>query len=104
MRQRAVQQQSTAAGALLNVCRIVYRGWLALRWGPLMHLRGVRDEVLSDQLSDYEVEDRYTTAHVHTRSSRAAGDIGRASGMLHTEEVTGSNPVSPTVHKALLTT
>jgi hypothetical protein len=53
--------------------------------GLMRLLRGVRDEVLSDQLSDYEVEDGYTTAHVHTRSSLAAGDIGWASGMLHTE-------------------
>jgi hypothetical protein len=53
--------------------------------------------VLSDQLSDYEGEDGYTTAHVDIRSSRSARDFGRASGMLHTEEVTGSNPVSPTV-------
>jgi hypothetical protein len=52
--------------------------------------------VLSDQLSDYEGEDGYTTAHVDIRSSRSARDFGRASGMLHTEEVTGSNPVSPT--------
>jgi hypothetical protein len=59
--------------------------------------------VLSDQLSDYEGEDGYTTAHVDIRSSRSARDFGRASGMLHTEEVTGSNPVSPTPHKMLLT-
>ncbi len=52
--------------------------------------------MLSDQLSDYEGEDGYTTAHVDIRSSRSARDFGRASGMLHTEEVTGSNPVSPT--------
>jgi hypothetical protein len=52
--------------------------------------------VLSDQLSDYEGEDGHTTAHVDIRSSRSARDFGRASGMLHTEEVTGSNPVSPT--------
>jgi hypothetical protein len=52
--------------------------------------------VLSDQLSDYEGEDGYTTAHVDIRSSRSARDFGRASGMLHTEEVTGSNTVSPT--------
>lgn len=52
--------------------------------------------MLSDRLSDYEVEDVYTTAHVHIRSSRSAEDIGRASGMLHTEEVTGSSPVSST--------
>jgi hypothetical protein len=52
--------------------------------------------VLSE-LSDYEGEDGYTTAHVDIRSSRSARDFGRASGMLHTEEVTGSNPVSPTV-------
>jgi hypothetical protein len=55
--------------------------------------------VLSDQLSDYEGEDGYTTAHVDIRSSRSARDFGRASGMLHTEEVTGSNPVSPTTKK-----
>jgi hypothetical protein len=54
--------------------------------------------VLSDQLSDYEGEDGYTTAHVDIRSSRSARDFGRASGMLHTEEVTGSNPVSPTTN------
>ena len=53
--------------------------------------------MLSDQLSDYEGEDGYTTAHVDIRSSRSARDFGRASGMLHTEEVTGSNPVSPTI-------
>jgi len=53
--------------------------------------------VLSDQLSDYEGEDGYTTAHVDIRSSRSARDFGRASGMLHTEEVTGSNQVSPTI-------
>ena len=52
--------------------------------------------MLSDQLSDYEGEDGHTTAHVNIRSSRSARDFGRASGMLHTEEVTGSNPVSPT--------
>jgi hypothetical protein len=52
--------------------------------------------VLSDQLSDDEGEDGHTTAHVDIRSSRSARDFGRASGMLHTEEVTGSNPVSPT--------
>ena len=52
--------------------------------------------MLSDQLSDYEGEDGHTTAHVDIRSSRSARDFGRASGMLHTEEVTGSNPVSPT--------
>jgi hypothetical protein len=53
--------------------------------------------VLSDQLSDYEGEGGHTTAHVDIRSSRSARDFGRASGMLHTEEVTGSNPVSPTI-------
>jgi hypothetical protein len=52
--------------------------------------------VLSDQLSDYEGEDGHTTAHVDIRSSRSARDFGRASGMLHTEKVTGSSPVSPT--------
>jgi hypothetical protein len=59
--------------------------------------------VLSDQLSDYEGEDGHTTAHVDIRSSRSARDFGRASGMLHTEEVTGSNPVSPTHTFRLLT-
>jgi hypothetical protein len=59
--------------------------------------------VLSDQLSDYEGEDGYTTAHVDIRSSRSARDFGRASGMLHTEEVTGSNPVSPTQTDRFLT-
>ena len=50
-------------------------------------LPGEADEVMSDQLSDSEVEDGYTTANVHTRSSRSAEDSGRASGMLHTEAV-----------------
>jgi hypothetical protein len=60
------------------------------------------DEVLSDQLSDYEVKDGHTTAHDHINSSRSGRDLGRASGMLHTEEVTGSNPVSPTQASAVL--
>jgi len=35
--------------------------------------------------------------HTFTYAAHAPpGDFGRASGMLHTEEVTGSNPVSPT--------
>jgi hypothetical protein len=73
-----VQQRSTAATALSSTFGFVQMRPGQRKQGYKRLLRGVRDEVLSDQLSDYD------------------GDIGRASGMLHTEEVTGSNPVSPT--------
>jgi hypothetical protein len=45
-------------------------------------MRGVWDELLSDQLSDYEVEDGHTTAHDHLHSSRSGRELGRAPDLL----------------------
>jgi hypothetical protein len=52
--------------------------------------------LLSDQLSDYRVDDPYIQAHLHGPSSRLVLDLGDSLNVLRDEEVAGSNPVTPT--------
>jgi hypothetical protein len=53
--------------------------------------------LLSDQLSDYRVDDLYIQAHLHGPSSRLVLDLDDSPNVLRDEEVAGSNPVTPTV-------
>jgi hypothetical protein len=57
---RSVQQRSTATTVLSNTFGFIKMRPGQRQRGSKRFVRGVRDEVLSDQLSDYEVEDRYT--------------------------------------------
>jgi hypothetical protein len=51
---------------------------------------------MSDQLSDYGFASRHSSAHVCGVTTRSTVPACGAPILLHTEEVTGSNPVSPT--------
>jgi hypothetical protein len=53
-------------------------------------------KLLSDQLSDYRVDDPYIQAHVHGSSPRSVPDLDDSPTVLRDEEVAGSNPVTPT--------
>src|SRR5215217_3163711 len=46
------------------------------------------------------VDDPYIQTHLHRPSSRLVLALDDSPTVLHTEEVTGSNPVSPTLRKA----
>jgi hypothetical protein len=59
--------------------------------------------LLSDQLSDYGVDGPYIQPDIHGLSSRLVAALDGSPTVLRDEEVTGSNPVSPTSRKALLT-
>jgi hypothetical protein len=52
--------------------------------------------LLSDQLSDYRVDDPHIQEHVHGPSPRSVLYLDDSPTVLHTEEVTGFSPVSLT--------
>jgi hypothetical protein len=53
----------------------------------IRNFRGIRDEVLSDQLSDYRVDDPYIQAHLHGPSSRLVLDLDDSPNVLRDEAV-----------------
>ncbi len=53
--------------------------------------------LLSDQLSDYGVDDPYIQAHLHRPGSRSVLPLDDSPTLLRDEEVAGSNPVTPTL-------
>jgi hypothetical protein len=56
----------------------------------IRNLRGVRHEALSDQLSDYAVDDRHSQAHVHGPSPRSVLDLDDSPTVLRDKEVTAT--------------
>jgi hypothetical protein len=52
--------------------------------------------LLSDQLSDYGVDIPYIQARIHGLRSRSVPDLDDLPTVLRDEEVSGSNPVTPT--------